>query len=114
MVEFIKIVAIGFGLFSSISLAVGVFRIGRFIDGVNWMTGKFVALFLYAICIIFLCGAFGRFDWMQADVDGLSGFRVYWLYATVAAVLPLVGSARVAGFMSVLIIIPCLLVLAYS
>lgn len=114
MAELIKLAAIGLGLFTVVALAIGTFRIGRFIDEVNWMAGKFVALVLYAACIIFLCGAFGRFDWMQADVDGLSGFRVYWLYAIVAAVLPFVGSARIAGFMSVLIIIPCLGVLAHG
>lgn len=114
MAELIKLAAMGLGILVVVALAVGTFNIGRFIDGVNWMAGKFIALILYAACIIFICGAFGRFDWMYATVDGLSGFRVYWLYAIVAAVLPFIGSARVSGFLSVLIIIPCLGVLAHG
>lgn len=112
MAEIIKLAAMLLGIAMVFVLAFGALNVGRVVDSVSWFAGKCVALVLYALCIIFLCGAFGRFDWMYANVDGLSGFRVYWVYAIVAALLPFIGTARISGFLSVLIIIPCLGVLA--
>lgn len=105
MAEIIKLVALLAALGGILIFAIGVSHLGDIIDNISWFYGKVAALMLYSACYIMVCAALRRYDLMDMDVDGLNGFRVYWLYGFVGMLIPVIGTARVAAFVSTFVFV---------
>ncbi len=104
MADLIKFMAYGIALFGVIAFAFAAFHLGDVLDNISAVLGRIASLMLYATCYIIINCARHRYDLVDLTVEGLHGFNVYWLYGFVGACIPVIGSARIAAFVTTLVV----------